>query len=615
MRNMTKRTISAALILAMILSLFVCSVSAVSGKITTTPTGYTQASDVEYVKVGKTVVNWGARNEDCVFLSEYALSFYTGSNTYDNLVALSGSKYQNQVPQSELYGVLQTLMASAQKYQTSYGETRYEYCYTDCVKNDTTQISCFYSGEFFNSTWDDGKTWNREHTWPASKCPTGSHKNNATGETADIMMLRPTLASKNGSRSNKAYGESSGYYDPGVSVRGDCARIMLYVYVRWGNSKYMWDSGGVMESVDILLKWMEEDPVDTWEMGRNDAVQSITGTRNVFVDYPELAWILFDKDIPTDMVTPSGEAAGSSSTCTHANTQIRYAQAATCSTEGYTGDTYCTDCGRRVAYGTAISTTAHVDANNDGSCDNCGYLLRCDHLTTEVRNASSATCDRAGYTGDTYCKTCGKKLSSGTVLEPVSHTNENGDNLCDVCGQQILCEHTQTELKNVREATCLEEGYTGDTCCAACGMKLAEGETIEKTDHTETVVDEKKATCVDKGYTGDTVCEICGEVLAKGEEIEATGEHTYGEWSVTKEATETETGKRMRKCTVCGDYDSEEIPVVEAPVQEQPDGISNGVVVAVVIIAGVGAVAAAAVVVVVKNAEGCIEKAPQKVRK
>lgn len=612
MRNMTKRTISAALILAMILSLFVCSVSAVSGKITTTPTGYTQASDVEYVKVGKTVANWGARNEDCVFLSEYALSFYTDSNTYDNLVALSGSKYQNQVPQSELYAALQNLMKSKHTNIQSYQQTRDYYKYTDCVSSDYSKISSFYSGTMVKSAWDGGSTYNREHVWPDSKC---IDRGRSSNDSADIMTLRATVPSENESRSNKAYGESSGYYDPGVSVRGDCARIMLYVYVRWGNSKYMWGSSGVMESVDILLKWMEEDPVDTWEMGRNDAVQSITGTRNVFVDYPELAWILFDKDIPTDMVTPSGEAAGSSSTCTHANTQIRYAQAATCSTEGYTGDTYCTDCGRRVAYGTAISTTAHVDANNDGSCDNCGYLLRCDHLTTEVRNASSATCDRAGYTGDTYCKTCGKKLSSGTVLEPVSHTNENGDNLCDVCGQQILCEHTQTELKNVREATCQEEGYTGDTCCAACGMKLAEGETIEKTDHTETVVDEKKATCVDKGYTGDTVCEICGEVLAKGEEIEATGEHTYGEWRVTKEATETETGKRMRKCTVCGDYDSEEIPVVEAPVQEQPDGISNGVVVAVVIIVGVGAVAAAAVVVVVKNAEGCIEKAPQKVRK
>ena len=44
-----------------------------------------------------------------------------------------------------------------------------------------------------------------------------------------------------------------------------------------------------MESLDVLLLWMEQDPVDTWELGRNDAVQAITGTRNVFVDYPEYA--------------------------------------------------------------------------------------------------------------------------------------------------------------------------------------------------------------------------------------------------------------------------------------------------------------------------------------
>jgi hypothetical protein len=53
---------------------------------------------------------------------------------------------------------------------------------------------------------------------------------------------------------------------------------------------------------------MEQDPVDTWEMGRNDAVQSITGTRNVFVDYPEYAWLLFGEECPKDLVTPSREA-------------------------------------------------------------------------------------------------------------------------------------------------------------------------------------------------------------------------------------------------------------------------------------------------------------------
>jgi hypothetical protein len=81
---------------------------------------------------------------------------------------------------------------------------------------------------------------------------------------------------------------------------------MLYTYVRWGVTDTMWGSKGVIENLDVLLRWMEEDPVDTWEMGRNDAVQSITGVRNVFVDYPELSWLLFDREIPTGYSSPSG---------------------------------------------------------------------------------------------------------------------------------------------------------------------------------------------------------------------------------------------------------------------------------------------------------------------
>ena len=104
------------------------------------------------------------------------------------------------------------------------------------------------------------------------------------------------------------------YYDPNkesggkLNLHGDVARIMLYVYVRWGNTGMMWGSSGVIESRDVLLAWMEEDPVDTWELGRNDSVQSITGTRNVFVDYPELAFLMFGEEIPDDMPTPSGKA-------------------------------------------------------------------------------------------------------------------------------------------------------------------------------------------------------------------------------------------------------------------------------------------------------------------
>jgi hypothetical protein len=134
------------------------------------------------------------------------------------------------------------------------------------------------------------------------------------------MMLRPTSSSVNSSRGNNAYGASAGFYDPNevtngrLNLHGDVARIFLYVYVRWGNTANPWGTEGVIESKDVLLRWMEEDPVDTWEMGRNDSVESITGTRNVFVDYPELAFALFDAELPTTMTTPSGEAINSGST-------------------------------------------------------------------------------------------------------------------------------------------------------------------------------------------------------------------------------------------------------------------------------------------------------------
>ncbi len=275
--------------------------------VTTTPTGYTEAADVVYLSFTEGnysgVMNWGARGEDCVFLSPHAEDYYTDGYAYAVLSLLDGGT-QSTAPSSDLYAALQDMMVAEHSHIISYQNTRDLYAYTDCVSNDSSRLVSFYSGALHTSVWDSGKTWNREHVWPNSKCIGDKSK-----DAADIMMLRPTLVKENGSRSNTAYGESSAYFDPGESVRGDCARIVLYVYVRWGNTAKMWGTSGVMENLEVLLRWMEEDPVDTWEMGRNDAVESITGVRNVFVDYPEYAWLLFDREIPDDMVTPSGMAA------------------------------------------------------------------------------------------------------------------------------------------------------------------------------------------------------------------------------------------------------------------------------------------------------------------
>ena len=287
-------------LMCMLLSLAMF-VSLVSG-MSLLPVG---AAVVDYVYSGNYVYNWGSRDVVATFLSPMAEEFYEENNvTYAELAALSGASNVGQVPSSALYRELQDLMKSNHDNETSYSDTRYLFQYTDCQNSGKTsqKISSFYSGVEIGPAWDGGSTWNREHTWPNSKGMEGNDED-------DIMMLRPTSKIENSSRGNTAYGESSSYYDPnshGQQLHGDVARIMLYQYVRWGNTTKMWGASGVMESKAVLLKWMEEDPVDTWELGRNDSVEAITGTRNVFVDYPELAFLLFDAEIPADYDTPSG---------------------------------------------------------------------------------------------------------------------------------------------------------------------------------------------------------------------------------------------------------------------------------------------------------------------
>ncbi len=295
-----KQLCALMLALSLIVTLF-------SGNVLSTSAGY--ESEIAAQASSDYVANWGVRGDECTELSSYAEAFYTGIYVYEDMSQTRGGTSQSNAYQSALYAELKELMTSRHEHTTSYDETKDLYKYTDCENGNTAYISAFYSGIQLSGSWN--QSWNREHTWPKSKETTGAAKN-------DIMMLRPTSVSENSSRGNTAYGESSGYYDPNEesngkhNLRGDCARIVLYVYTRWGNTSYMWGSDGVMESLTVLLDWMEEDPVDTWEMGRNDAVQSITGTRNVFVDYPEYAWLLFGEEVPAGYATPSNGEGGTS---------------------------------------------------------------------------------------------------------------------------------------------------------------------------------------------------------------------------------------------------------------------------------------------------------------
>ena len=427
-----------------------------------------EAATVDYVYNGKNIYNWGHRGTTATFLSPNAEKFYQKNNiTYEALSVLSGSASRDNVSSSELYKALQTLMKKNHTHITDYGETRFLYQYTDCEDSAkvTKAISSFYSGMAIGPGWDSGATWNREHTWPNSK---GS----GDGEN-DIMMLRPTSSSENGARGNKAYGESGGYYNPNSEskgqhdLRGDVARIMLYQHVRWAQTS-MWGTSGVMESLDVLLKWIAADPVDTWELGRNDSVEAITGTRNVFVDYPELAFLLYNREVPADMTTPSGKAAsggGSTGGGNGGNTGTEsYTITAQSSNTAY-GSVYLTGTtiiatpanGYQVSGYTIVSGSATVTRNGNTfrvqATSDCTIRINftpkdtsCKHTNTVTDNGKAPNCTESGYTAGTYCKDCKIYISGHQILNAVGHS------------------YTDT----VTPPTPTEDGFTTHTC-GACG--------------------------------------------------------------------------------------------------------------------------------------------------
>ena len=92
MKGLKKICVATALAVTMLVPSFSVKAEAATSLTVTTPSGYTCAEDVDYVKNGKYVANWGARGEDCTFLSTYAEDFYTGSYTYETLSKKSQEK-------------------------------------------------------------------------------------------------------------------------------------------------------------------------------------------------------------------------------------------------------------------------------------------------------------------------------------------------------------------------------------------------------------------------------------------------------------------------------------------------------------------------------------------
>ena len=284
----------------------------------------------------------------------------------------------------------------------------------------------------------------------------------------------------------------------------------------------------------------------------------------------------------------------------HLHTEIRNKKEATCKEDGYTGDVYCKDCGEKLFNGKTIAkTTEHTwDAGKVtkvATCTKKGLKLYtctvCDkvrteeipatgHQHTEVRNVKEATCTKAGYTGDTYCKDCGEKISSGEVIAKLAHTWDEGNvtkeadcketgvmtYTCHKCGATKTediprTEHTWDEGEVTTAPTCTKPGVRTYTCSVCEATRT---EAIKATGHLHIEIRNKKdASCTENGYTGDTYCKDCEELLKKGETVDVLGH----QWKETKreEPSYTEDGQIIYTCNRCGEQKTETLEKLAYP--------------------------------------------------
>lgn len=203
------------------------------------------------------------------------------------------------------------------------------------------------------------------------------------------------------------------------------------------------------------------------------------------------------------------------------------------------------------------------------------------HQHKEVRNAKKATCTEDGYTGDTYCTDCNTKLESGTVINKLGHTWDNGvitkeateteegvkTYTCKTCGETKtekipVTSHHWDQGTITKKATCTENGEKTYHCTDAdCDKTYVE--TIPATGHQHTEVrDKKEVTCEEDGYTGDTYCKDCGQLISKGAVVKATG-HSWNSGKVTEAATCKKEGTKTYTCKNCGETKTESIPKTE----------------------------------------------------
>jgi len=145
--------------------------------------------------------------------------------------------------------------------------------------------------------------WVREHVFPKSL---GNPSFDNEGPGSDAHSIRAVDYNWNISRSNRKFAEGEGdshittlgFFYPGDEWKGDVARMMMYMHLRYGNRCTANQVGTGTHTYhadmpDIFLQWNAEDPVSEYEMVRNEVLEDMQGNRNPFIDNPYLATLIW----------------------------------------------------------------------------------------------------------------------------------------------------------------------------------------------------------------------------------------------------------------------------------------------------------------------------------
>ncbi|SHI79922.1 Endonuclease I [Flavobacterium haoranii] len=189
----------------------------------------------------------------------------------------------------------------------------------DVTPNDASKVFLIYGFDDFDAAYKNDRTdivtnicssscptgaWNREHTYALS-LGTPALVTSSPGPGTDAHHIRAADVTFNADRGNRLYADGEGdagpvstFWYPGDEWKGDIARMMMYMYVRYDSSCLANNvgSGGNTYHVDmpdIFLEWNEEDPVSDFERTRNNVIQSFQGNRNPFIDNPYFATLIW----------------------------------------------------------------------------------------------------------------------------------------------------------------------------------------------------------------------------------------------------------------------------------------------------------------------------------